>query len=29
MKYMTYPQANAFYKKNKTAELYLQYLRTL
>lgn len=28
-KYLTYPQAATFYRKNRTAEQYLQYLRAL
>lgn len=28
-KYLTYPQATTFYRKNRMAELYLQYLRGL
>lgn len=29
LKHLTYPQAANFYKKNRTAEFYLQYLRAL
>jgi hypothetical protein len=29
LKHLTYPQVTDFYKKNKTVELYLQYLRIL
>lgn len=29
LKHLTYPQAATFFKKNRTAELYLQYLRAL
>lgn len=29
LKHLTYPQAATFFKKNRTAEFYLQYLRAL
>jgi hypothetical protein len=29
LKHLSYPQAATFFKKNRTAELYLQYLRAL